>query len=112
MPGMTYPEAMAIRMRQLQRQPVDADDAAEALRVIQASRGQVHAPASQRVWPAQVAHASPDACECGGRLGQHRFGDEACPNPKWRCGNGQPQWLQRFYVRMQRAAAAPSAAQP
>lgn len=32
-------------------------------------------------------------CVCGRRRGQHRYGDEKCPNPKWKVGNGQPQWL-------------------
>lgn len=37
-------------------------------------------------------------CACGARLGLHRFPDDACPNPRWRCGNGQPQWLQGEFV--------------
>lgn len=36
-------------------------------------------------------------CACGKRLGLHRFGDNACPNPRWRGGNGQPQWLQSYF---------------
>jgi hypothetical protein len=35
---MTYAEAMKIRLRQVQRQPVDAAQAAEAIRVIQSTR--------------------------------------------------------------------------
>ena len=38
-------------------------------------------------------------CVCGKRLGQHRYGDCACPNPRWRTGNGQPQWLERSFYR-------------
>jgi hypothetical protein len=34
-----------------------------------------------------------DLCRCGKRRGLHRYGDEACPNRLWTCGNGQPQWL-------------------
>jgi len=38
-------------------------------------------------------------CVCGKRSGQHRWGDNACPNPRWRTGNGQPQWLERSFYR-------------
>jgi hypothetical protein len=34
-----------------------------------------------------------EVCRCGKRRGLHRYGDEACPNRLWTCGNGQPQWL-------------------
>lgn len=37
-------------------------------------------------------------CACGSRYGLHRWRDLACPNPKWRCGNGQRQWLMGGYV--------------
>jgi hypothetical protein len=33
-----------------------------------------------------------ELCYCGKRRGQHRYMDECCPNPRWECGNGQPQW--------------------
>ncbi len=29
---------------------------------------------------------------CFRRQGMHRFGNNACPNPAWRVGNGEPQW--------------------
>lgn len=32
-------------------------------------------------------------CRCGKRRGLHRYGDEACPNRLWTCGNGHRQWL-------------------
>lgn len=38
-------------------------------------------------------------CVCGKRPGQHRRGDNACPNPHWRTGNGLPQWLERTFYR-------------
>ena len=38
-------------------------------------------------------------CVCGKWPGQHRWGDNACPNPRWRTGNGQPQWLERTFYR-------------
>lgn len=43
-------------------------------------------PQQREPWTQQI-------CICGRRLGQHRYGDDACPNPAWRCANGQPQWL-------------------
>lgn len=36
-------------------------------------------------------------CICGKWPGQHRWGDNACPNPAWKCGNGRPQWLHATY---------------
>jgi hypothetical protein len=33
-----------------------------------------------------------ELCHCGQRRGLHRYGDECCPNPRWKCGNGEPQW--------------------
>lgn len=38
-------------------------------------------------------------CMCGKRPGQHRWGDNACPNPHWRTSNGLPQWLERTFYR-------------
>jgi hypothetical protein len=38
-----------------------------------------------------------EVCRCGKRRGLHRYGDEACPNRLWTCGNGQPQWLTIYY---------------
>jgi hypothetical protein len=35
---MNYEQAVAIRTRQINRQPVDAEEAAEAMRVIKATR--------------------------------------------------------------------------
>jgi hypothetical protein len=32
-------------------------------------------------------------CLCGERFGRHRWETLACPNPGWKVGNGQPQWL-------------------
>jgi hypothetical protein len=37
---------------------------------------------------------------CGERLGKHRYGDDACPNVHWRCGNGQPQWRESWHFRL------------
>lgn len=50
-------------------------------------------------------------CTCGHYPGRHRWGDNACPNPRWRAGNGQQQWLQNTYQPFTRDAAALSAAQ-
>lgn len=44
-------------------------------------------------------------CQCGQRLGQHRWGDDACQNPYWRAGNGLPQWLGARSFRIARAEA-------
>jgi hypothetical protein len=33
-----------------------------------------------------------EPCYCGKRRGLHRYGDECCPNPRWKCGNGEDQW--------------------
>lgn len=41
-------------------------------------------------------------CTCGIRRGRHRWGDEACPNPWWRIGNGHQPWLST--TRYERAA--------
>lgn len=38
-------------------------------------------------------------CECGLRYGQHRVGNFACPNPAWKPGNGQAQWLADVFRR-------------
>jgi hypothetical protein len=40
-----------------------------------------------------------DPCQCGKRRGLHRYGNEACPNPAWRVGNGEPHWLMTRYKR-------------
>ena len=42
---------------------------------------------------------SPPCAVCGQRLGKHRFGDDACPNPRWQPGNGQSQWLTSSYTK-------------
>jgi hypothetical protein len=48
----------------------------------------------ERTIPAwQEQHPMHDLCTCGRRRGLHRFGDERCPNPHWRPGNGQPQFV-------------------
>lgn len=38
----------------------------------------------------------PAPCVCGMREGLHRWGDGACPNRLWKCGNGQPQWSTKY----------------
>lgn len=45
----------------------------------------------------QLHTTSADCAGCGQRLGKHRYGDDACPNPNWRAGNGQAQWLTTSY---------------
>lgn len=47
----------------------------------------IHAP----IKPFATMHGL--ICKCGVRLGLHRFGDDRCPNPKWQCGSGRPQWM-------------------
>lgn len=39
-------------------------------------------------------------CEiCGYRRGLHRWRSEECPNPLWRAGNGQQQFIMRTFRR-------------
>jgi len=40
-----------------------------------------------------------ELCECGRRRGMHRWGDEACPNPAWRPGNGSAQFIARAFTQ-------------
>ncbi len=40
-----------------------------------------------------------EPCVCGLRYGMHRVGDYACPNQKWRPGNGKLQWMLEKWVR-------------
>lgn len=40
---------------------------------------------------------APNCTRCGQRLGKHRYGDDACPNPQWVAGNGKEQWLRSSY---------------
>jgi hypothetical protein len=40
----------------------------------------------------EQAMSQPCAC-CRRRRGLHRWGDEACPDPRWRPGNGMSQFL-------------------
>lgn len=35
-------------------------------------------------------------CACNARRGLHRWGDEACPDPSWRPGNGKKQFFETF----------------
>lgn len=49
--------------------------------------------------PPHMARREGPRCVCGHWPGRHRWGDNACPNPKWRCGNGQAQWLTQTYAR-------------
>lgn len=46
-----------------------------------------------------LRHRDGVQCICGRWPGQHRWGDNACPNRLWRTGNGQPQWLERTSYR-------------
>lgn len=45
----------------------------------------------------QQLHTSSECLRCGQRLGKHRYGDDACPNVRWKAGNGQSQWLTTTY---------------
>lgn len=38
-------------------------------------------------------------CVCGTRYGEHRVNDFRCRNPKWSCGNGEPQWGESVFAR-------------
>lgn len=37
-------------------------------------------------------------CACGLRRGLHRYATEHCPNPQWKAGNGQLQWLEATFT--------------
>ena len=59
---------------------------------------QLHSPAARTVQT--VAPIPMDAlCKCGMRYGMHRVKDYRCPNQNWRPGNGEPQWMQRYWMR-------------
>lgn len=50
----------------------------------------------QRMQPRTLmapAHPMDAPCTCGRRYGMHRVNDYACPNPGWKPGNGQEQWM-------------------
>lgn len=53
------------------------------------------------LYPHPPSHYSRLCAACGLRFGRHRWKDDACPNPDWKAGNGQPQWRQqqRFVER-------------
>lgn len=38
-------------------------------------------------------------CVCGTRYGEHRVNTLQCRNPKWSCGNGEPQWGESVFAR-------------
>lgn len=102
---MNHYDAILIRQRHAQRQPVGAAELAEANEYIERTRNLDPAP---RPWPSatpaprfisNIAPTYDTLCECGSRYGMHRTADFACPNQQWRCGNGQPQWLVRKWKR-------------
>jgi hypothetical protein len=47
----------------------------------------------------RAQHPMHEPCRCGRRRGMHRWGDEACPNPNWRPGNGSAQFVARCFAR-------------
>lgn len=95
---MNHYDAILIRERAVRGQPVSAQALAEANVFIENQRRGPGAPAR----PAPVKPAAirlpvvpPMAalCMCGARRGMHRVNDERCPNPQWRLGNGEAQWM-------------------
>lgn len=72
------------------------DVCAQVLAVWQASPVDLPSDAARttggRAMSARDFHPFDEACYCGKHRGMHRYGDECCPNPKWKCGNGEPQW--------------------
>lgn len=53
---------------------------------------QLHSPSARTVQTVAPIPMSAK-CICGLRYGMHRVKDYACPNPAWKPGNGQLQWL-------------------
>jgi len=87
---MNYYDARLIRNRAIAGEPVNAETLAEANKYMSSAN---HAPVVVRARVILDTHIPYDRlCSCGARYGMHRVGDFGCPNPKWTCGNGQPQW--------------------
>lgn len=92
MSTMTFDQAMEIRRRQIQgRTGFDQSAVEEAIVVI--ARGRPLGDAASRPIPYAAL------CACGQRYGMHRMADFACPNQRWRPGNGAPQWLAETFQR-------------
>ena len=60
---------------------------------------QVHATPPAPIFHSDAKPPMSAECRCGLRYGMHRINDYACPNPNWRPGNGQPQWLASKFKR-------------
>lgn len=93
---MNYYDAQQIRLRHAQRQPVSPEALAEANAFIERTRkpgAPVKAHPPLAIFHGSLAPGMDLLCQCGLRYGMHRVGDYACPNPKWRPGNGEPQWM-------------------
>ena len=54
---------------------------------------QLHSPAARTVTSLRPIPMDAKCAACGRRNGMHRVNTFQCPNPAWRTGNGQPQWL-------------------
>ena len=54
---------------------------------------QLHSPAARTVQVQRVIPMDERCAFCGLRYGMHKVHTLTCPNPTWRPGNGQPQWL-------------------
>lgn len=49
----------------------------------------------------RVLQQSDPVCRiCHQPLGKHRWGDDACPNMKWKVGNGQDQWSESTFTEI------------
>jgi hypothetical protein len=62
-----------------------------------------HLAAAEEAAAAELDELFARECSaCGRRFGLHRAPDNACPNPKWKPGNGEPQWRlqQKFRARV------------
>jgi hypothetical protein len=82
--------AIAVRGRWIRGETVERELLAESDKVIASHHTTVRNAQGQN-------RVSAGGCVCARPAGHHRWQDYACPNPAWRCGNGQPQWLTRTY---------------
>lgn len=82
----------------------------------QQTYAQIHATPPAPIFHNAIAPPMSALCLCGRRYGMHRVGNYLCPNPEWKPGNGQAQWLTCKFERKtttnpgaSRATSAPAA---
>ena len=59
----------------------------------QQTYAQIHATPPAPIFHNAIVPPMSALCLCGQRYGMHRVGNYLCPNPAWKPGNGQAQWL-------------------